>query len=243
MLSQLPVQILVISLDRSIDRRAKVMQEMTKISMPWTFLSAVDGSALKEPPEEYKSRKVRRLLGHDLTPNEIGCYLSHKEAWRCCVKSNLPTLVFEDDFLLAPNFEGIIFELLRNQNLWKFVRLQGLYEVPYQEITSIADAKLVKNMGDAVGATAYILKPEIAESLIKASVDIYEPVDHFLEHYQKHGLEFLAIRPYPVDITKVKSTIDDRSERDSIRGLKKRMRSIARVIDRLCSSSPWFPKH
>jgi glycosyl transferase, family 25 len=243
MSTSLPVQILVISLDRSIDRRVKVTQEMAKISMPWTFLSAVDGSALKKPPEEYKPRKVRRLLGHDLTPNEIGCFLSHKEAWRRCAKSNLTTLVFEDDFLLAPNFEEIICDLLRNQNLWKFVRLQGLYEVPYQEIASIADVKLVKNMGDAVGATAYILKPEIAEGLIQASVDIYEPVDHFLEHYQKHGLEFLAIRPYPVDITKVKSTIDDRSERDSIRGLKKRMRSIARAIDRLCSSSPWFPKY
>jgi len=82
----LPVQILVISLERSIDRRAKVEMEMAKISMPWTFLSAVDGSTLKEPPVEYRSRKVRILLGHDLTSNEIGCYLSHKKAWMSCVE-------------------------------------------------------------------------------------------------------------------------------------------------------------
>lgn len=242
MSSLLPIQILVISLERSIERRARVEKEMAKISLPWTFLSAVDGSALKEAPEEYKSRKVRRLLGHDLTPNEIGCYLSHKEAWRRCVKSNLITLVFEDDFLLSPNFEEIIFELLRNQNLWGFVRLQGLYEVPYKEIITIADAKLVKNLGDAVGATAYILKPEIASALVKASVDIYEPADHFLEHHQKHGLEFLAIRPYPVDIRGVQSTIDDRTERSPLKGVKKHLRSIMRFLDRKFSKDPWFPK-
>lgn len=240
--SPLLIQILIISLERSLDRRAKAAQEMAKVSMPWSFLSAVDGSALKKPPEEYNSRKVRWLLGHDLTPNEIGCYLSHKLAWRSCVANDLPTLVFEDDFVLAPNFQEVITELLHNQSLWNFVRLQGLYEVPFRVVTEISNIKLVKNIGDAVGATAYLLKPDVARRLIQASADIYEPVDHFLEHHHKHGLEFLAIRPYPVDITRAKSTIDDRSEREPIRGLKKRVRSIARFVDRLLSASPWFPK-
>ena len=101
---------------------------------------------------------------------------------------------------------------------------------------------LVKNTGDAVGATAYLLKPQVAKALLDAAENIYEPVDHFLEHHQKHGLEFLAIRPYPVGITKAKSTIDDRDERAPIKGLRKRMRSIARIFDRIFSSKPWFPR-
>jgi len=239
---QLPVQIVIISLERSLDRRAKAIQEMTKVSLPWSFLNAVDGSALRVLPIEYKPHKVRWLLGHDLTSNEIGCYLSHKEAWKLCVKNNIPTLVFEDDFILAPNFQEILIELLRNHPKTDFVRLQGLYEVPFNIITEVAGASLAKNVGDAVGATAYLLKPHIAKRLIEASVEIYEPVDHFLEHYQKHSLEFLAIRPYPVDITKAKSTIDDRSEREPIRGFKRLLRSIARALDRVLSSHPWFPK-
>jgi glycosyl transferase family 25 len=238
----LPIQILVISLERSVDRRAKVTQEMTKISMPWSFLDAVDGSSLKSPPLEYKPRKVRWLLGHDLTPNEIGCYLSHKEAWKRCVEKNVPTLVFEDDFVLVSNFQEIVSGLMLNDQAWDFVRLQGLYEVSFDIVSQVAGANLAKNVGDAVGATAYLLKPEIAKRLIEASAEIYEPVDHFLEHQQKHGLEFLAIRPYPVDITRVKSTIDDRNEREPIRGFKKCLRSIARAVDRLASANPWFPK-
>jgi len=240
--SSLPLQIIVISLRRSLDRRAKVEQELKKVSFPWEFLDAVDGSALSKPPQEYRASKVRRLQGYELTPNEIGCYLSHKEAWKHCVEKDIPTLIFEDDFVLLPEFEHVIQALLSNPEVWSFVRLQGLYEVPYKALASINDVNLVKNIGDAVGATAYLLKPEIAKTLIRESGDIYEPADHFLEHYQKHGLELLAIRPYPVDITRVTSTIDDRNEREPIKGLQKRLRSIARAIDRLTSPNPWFPK-
>lgn len=241
-LPQSSVQIFIISLERSTDRRAKVAQEMATVSMPWSFLNAVDGSALRAPPIEYKPCKVKWLLGYDLTPNEIGCYLSHKEAWKRCVENRLPTLVLEDDFVLATNFQEILTELLSGKHKADFVRLQGLYEVPFEVIAKLSDANLAKNVGDAVGATAYLLKPNVAKRLIEASVEIYEPVDHFLEHYRKHGLEFLAIRPYPVDITKAKSTIDDRAERAPIRGLKKYLRSSARALDRLLSAHPWFPK-
>ena len=237
-----PLQVLVISLRRSVDRREKVEQELKKVSMSWSFLDAVDGSALASPPVEYQPLKVQLLQGYPLTPNEIGCYLSHKEAWKSCVAQNTPTLVFEDDFVLSPEFENVINSLLNDEDAWNFVRLQGLYEVPYQELTPLGGAHLVKNLGDAVGATAYLLKPQVAQVLIDESRDIYEPVDHFLEHRSKHGLEFLAVRPYPVDISRVKSTIDDRSERAPVKGLRKRVRSLARAVDRLCAAKPWFPK-
>ena len=240
--SLLPVQILVISLERSLDRRKKVEQEMQKISLPWGFLDAIDGSKLAEVPVEYKSKKVKRLQGYELTPNEIGCYLSHKKAWQRCVESGIPTLVLEDDYVLSTNFQDILMTTLGEMNQYGYVRLQGLYEVPCQEILTLPGVRLVKNRGDAVGATAYLLRPDIARELIKHSSNIYEPVDHFLEHYQKHGLEFLAIRPYPVDITRAKSTIADRSERAPIKGLQKRIRSLARLVDRLFSKEPWFPK-
>jgi glycosyl transferase family 25 len=240
--NKFPLQILVISLRRSSDRREKVEQEMGKTSLPWSFLDAVDGSALQSPPSEYHPFKVNMLQGYELTPNEIGCYLSHKKAWKSCLEKNIPTLIFEDDFVLSNQFELVIKALLKNSSSWDFVRLQGLYEVSYSEMELIDGFHLVKNRGDAVGATAYLIKPSVAKVLIDASEDIYEPVDHFLEHRKKHGLEFLAIRPYPVDISRVKSTIDDRVERAPVAGLRKRLRSVARAVDRIVSKSPWFPK-
>ena len=237
-----PVQILVISLKRSPDRREKVKQELSKITLPWEFLDAVDGSQMSLLPPQYKPAKVKRLQGYPLTANEIGCYLSHMKAWQRCVDQNLPTLILEDDFTLVADFENHLKTLLENSDRWDLLRLQGLYEVPYNKVSQIGKLVIAKNQGDAVGATGYLVKPEIAQKLIDASHEIYEPVDHFLEHHQKHHMYYLAVRPYLIDIARVKSTIDDRSEREPIKGFAKRMRSMYRAIDRVMSRDPWFPR-
>src|SRR5512143_1509999 len=99
------LQTLIISLLRSPQRREKAQSELAKTALKWSFLDAVDGSKLQGPPPEYHPRKVKRLLGFEMTPNEIGCFLSHKKAWQACVAADVPTLIFEDDFVLLPHFE------------------------------------------------------------------------------------------------------------------------------------------
>jgi glycosyl transferase family 25 len=236
------IQGLVISLAGSDARQQKVKSELNKTNLQWRFLDAVRGSALTSDPKEYKAKKVKSLLGFELTPNELGCFLSHKKAWQECVDSNTPTIIFEDDFCLLPHFEKAIYFLINESTNWDAVRLQGLSDVPQERIEGSGEFSLVKNIGDAVGATAYLLKPSAAQKLIEAASDIYEPLDHFLEHHSKHHLEFLAISPYPVDITGVETTIADRPGRIPIRGWRKMKRSILRALDRQLSKNPWFPK-
>ncbi len=100
------MQILVISLKESIERRQFVSEQFDKAALqyPWQFLDAVRGSALTEAPKEYKVHKTRRLLGYELTPSELGCFLSHKKAWQSCVDSQEIAVILEDDFLLLPQF-------------------------------------------------------------------------------------------------------------------------------------------
>jgi glycosyl transferase family 25 len=238
----LNLQTVVISLLRSPQRREKARSELSKTNLNWSFLDAVDGSQLQSYPPEYQSRKVKRLLGFDLTPNEIGCFLSHKKAWQTCLESNQATLIFEDDFILLPHFEKTLGLLLTEFHDWQLIRLQSLANSSHVTIRTIGDISIVKNLSDEVGATAYILKPEAARILIEQARDIYEPLDHFLEHEQKHGVEMLAVKPYPVDISKAPSTISDRSDRESLRGIRKQMRSLNRLLDRAFAKDPWFPK-
>jgi len=237
------LQTIVISLLRSPQRREKAAAELSKTNLKWSFLDAVDGSKLQSSPPEYKSRKVKRLLGFELTPNEIGCFLSHKHAWQACLKNNQPTLVFEDDFMLLPHFEKTLQLLLTEFHDWQLIRLQALAKTQHDVVKTIGDLSIVKNHEDPLGATAYIVKPEAAKILVEHAKDIYEPLDHFLEHETKHGVPMLAVKPYPVDITKVQSTISDRPEdRKSIRGFAKKMRSLNRLLDRAFAKDPWFPK-
>ena len=228
---------------QSTHRREKVVQEMSKLSLPWTFLDAVDGRKLQYPIPEYTPKKVKRLLGFELTPNEIGCFLSHRQAWSLCVKNDSPTLIFEDDFIVLPHFEKVLDTLLNHANAWNLVRLQAIEKSTPQMIKSFEDFSLVRNDNDPLGATAYILQPNAAKILLEHSLEVYEPLDHFLEHHQKHGVPMLAIQPYPVDITRVESTIADRpDDRKPIKGLNKIMRSIHRKLDRWLSKEPWFPR-
>ena len=234
--------ILVISLPGSTERQERVRAQLSKTQFSWEFLEAVRGAALASPPKEYQPKKVRRLLGFELTPNEIGCFLSHKKAWQRCVAANRPTLIFEDDFQLMPHFENVISYLMAHPERWSAVRLQGLFLVDQELLEDLGKFRIVRNQGDAVGATAYMINSEIAKRLLQASQDLYEPLDHFLEHQSKHGIEFAAIDPYPVDITGAKTTIADRPGRAPIVGYRKSIRSAYRCLDRLFSSDPWFPR-
>jgi glycosyl transferase, family 25 len=226
---------------RSPERRERARNELAKTNLDWQFLDAVDGKLLGNQVPGYDREKVRNLLGFELTPGELGVFLSHKKAWQACVDKNLPTLIFEDDFVLLPHFEKVIDTLLANPQDWDLVRLQALEESPFILKKDFGDIKLVQNQSDALGLTASLVNPKAAKKLLEDARELYEPVDHFLEHYSKHGIRFLAVKPYPCTISEAPTTIY-RPERASIQGWRKRKRSIYRWIDRTFSKNPWFPK-
>jgi glycosyl transferase family 25 len=235
------LQILVISLLRSASRRTKVVQELSRIGHRWDFLDAIDGSTFSPSRNEYDEAKVMRLLGFELTRNEIGCFLSHKKAWWKCVENNCPTLIFEDDFTVKENFSEALDIVSNKFTSWDILRLQGLAESACTEIAGFGKNKIVINHSDPVGATAYIVNPHSAKILLQKSEQIFEPLDHFLEHKRFHGLQVHALIPYPVGVSGEGSTIADRPTRRNVRGYKKIKRSIYRVLDRLSSTNPWFP--
>lgn len=233
---------ILISLKRSEARRKRAISELKKTTLKWEILDGIDGLLLSSNPPEYRERKVSRLLGFPLMPSEIGCFLSHRSAWIRCVEKNCSALILEDDFKLNTNFQEALFTLSTQYLEWDIARLQGLYETTESVIATGPDYKITRNLADPLGATAYIIKPNSALRLIQYSNEIYEPLDHFLEHDKKHHLKIVAFKPYPVRANGMVSTMHDRSIRTPIKGLKKWFRSFYRLIDRLFSSDPWFPK-
>jgi len=226
---------------RSPDRRERTAQELEKTNLQWEFLDAIDGKLLAWPVPEYLPKKVKRLLGFELMAGEIGAFLSHKKAWQACVDQQKPTLIFEDDFILHPQFEKTVDYLLTEYQDWNLVRLQALEDSPYRVIHKAGDMVIAINEIDALGCTAYLVKPEAAQKLIDGARYIYEPIDHYIEHKAVHGLSFLAVKPYPSDISQSPTTVY-RPDRASIRGWRKIKRSLARFADRHFSKHPWFPK-
>lgn len=240
-----PLQIFVITLKDSAARQERVRRELAKTNFQWSFLDAVDGRNLSISRAPYNPKKVKRLLGFELTPKEIGCYLSHMKAWEACVNENIDTLIFEDDFVIGEKFEEIVKFLLSAKLNWDILRFQALCECQDIVLQEFGLFRWVRNVRDPLGATAYLINPTSALQLLRQSEEIFEPLDHYLEHVEKHGLIMSAVKPYPItvtDPTRLTSTITDRPDRKSVRGLRKKMRSIARFLDRIFSSNPYFPK-
>lgn len=237
---ELNIKTLVISLKDAYSRRDKAISSLVTTCLPWEFLDAVDGRKLSAHPPEYNPKKVERLLGFQLTPGEIGCFLSHKKAWQNCLNSNQITLILEDDFLLKPHFMEALDIAINKFHDWDIFRLQALSETPSTELASYGSTQVVKNLRDPLASAGYLIKPSGAEKLLKKSDKIFEPIDHFLEHTKFHQAKIVAIKPYAVDINQLPTTITDRPHRPSVRGWKKIKRSFHRALQRITSRSHWF---
>jgi len=238
-----PLFTILISLKRSESRRFAAVDILSKLSyLDWHILEGIDGLQLHNTPPEYDEAKVTRLLGFPLTSSEIGCFLSHRQAWVQCIEKDQPTLILEDDFSITPNFEQGLSALIHRYQDWDIARLQGLVDTPHSVINSGTDYQIVINNEDPLGATGYVIKPHAAKRLVQNSNEIYEPLDHFLEHHSKHKLKIVALKPYPIKTNGTASTMHDRPARQPINGFYKKWRSLNRAIDRFMNKDPWFPK-
>jgi glycosyl transferase family 25 len=230
------IHAVVISLTRAKERRQTAETQLSS-SVSWEFIDAIDGRKMQFDPIEYNRKRAQRLMGWTLSDGEIGCFLSHREAWRKCLLKNQIILVLEDDFRIKLDLLRAIDFAIENISIWDILRLQGLFEHGNkQTIKQNGEFDIVQNDKNPFGSAAYLIKPETAKILLKFSERFYEPVDDYLENYEMHGLRVHAIKPYPIDITNLASTIDDRlPQKPHVTGFKQINRSFFRIINRIAT--------
>ena len=113
----LTVNIFVISLKRSKDRRILIKKELDDLDMPFSFFNAINGKLLK--PSFQKKMMALRFKAYRNKENlkgkikvrhgEVGCALSHIKIYSYIVKKNIPlTLILEDDSEINENLKKII---------------------------------------------------------------------------------------------------------------------------------------
>jgi glycosyl transferase family 25 len=200
--------IVVISLRSSAERRRHAARQLDAAPFPWSFQDAVNGAALATAPEEYDRRKRLRFFGYEMLPGQIGCFLSHRQAWKQCVERQKLTLILEDDFQFRQGLDEVLPVVCDNLSTFDILRLQGLREDwKYKVLKDHGRNKLVKHDHDPFGSTAYFIKPESARVLLEKSRRFHSPVDDFFGHDWVHRLHVLSILPYPVKPSGEPSTI------------------------------------
>lgn len=190
---RLPV--LLINLDRAVDRCNFMKTQLAAAGLHnVTRISAVDGRTVGRVPE-YRPHEWRSRW--ELTPGELGCFLSHRTAWKQVVASQEVTVILEDDILLCSQFGETIDAVAGRLGGKDLVKLDWL-DMPIRRGALPANdsgVELSSLLQPVPSSAAYVLTPEAAEVLLHRSQAFCDTVDDFIFSQQKHLSLFQLERP------------------------------------------------
>ncbi|WP_309383345.1 glycosyltransferase family 25 protein [Cerasicoccus frondis] len=199
-MSEFP-QVVVINLERAADRRKMMAEHLDAMGIEHRFQAAVDGKLLTpEQKKLYARSKAYLHLNRDLHPNELGCSLSHVEAWRLAAELDGPLIVLEDDIEVHDDFCSMI--EARADWLpadWDVVNFGHDIAKPVN-LKPIAHehgpAKSLCEFEGVVARTgAYMVSPTAARKLLECALPVSRPADDILGDQAYNGLKIYGIVP------------------------------------------------
>ena len=159
------IPVLLINLDRSKDRLNFQKNQLEKLQIPMHRLAAVECSDFTVSEYEMLANKWQRKLRRA----EVGCFLSHKNAWQHVLNTNKPWLILEDDALLSKQVPDIRKVLGHEYSEKDYVNLETRYRRKWlgkKSIDLIPDYQLRRLYQDRNGSAAYVLYPSGARKLL-----------------------------------------------------------------------------
>ena len=198
------MKVFVISLLTASKRRELMSAQLRAAGLEFEFVDGVNGQALSasELARDYDEARTVQVMGRPMTPGEIGCTLSHREAQRRIIAQGLPlALVLEDDALLGNQTMRVLQALASrikaddNQLLllthvgryigWGGQRLTGLHRLyrPYR----------------AFGAHGYLLTQRSARSLYEQLYPLHAVADWWV--YLQQWVELRCVVPYCIGLS------------------------------------------
>ncbi len=193
--------IFVVSLARAKERREKMRERLNALGLQYEIIDAVDGATLN--PAEYahnlRQEKFRRKFGREMTPGEIGCYLSHYRLWERIVAEQIScALVLEDDAFPGDDFAAVVADVVLLDFRWDVVHLAAhrpeLVEVAFRGLAGrgYVFGRFKRRL---VWAHAYLINLAGAKKLLNICREISEPIDHAWGHWWWTGLAFHCVAP------------------------------------------------
>lgn len=172
----------LINLDRSADRLAFIKKRLQFLGIQYTRIVATDGRCLSEA-ERAKFITARPRDGRSWSAGQIGCFMSHVEAWRNIAEGPAPFgLVLEDDIHLSDATPEFVRDPSWIPSDADVVRLESTGQwLLLGRVTAKADNRSVRRVrSTAWGAGAYVLTRNAASRLLAVEPMLHAPVDDFL---------------------------------------------------------------
>ncbi|RYF50286.1 MAG: glycosyltransferase family 25 protein [Cytophagaceae bacterium] len=172
----------LINLDRAPDRLDFISRRLRDLAITYVRIAATDGNVLPET-ERKAFIAARPRDGRSWSNGQIGCFMSHTEAWRDIVESGLAhAVVIEDDvhvsdtarvFLQDASWIPADADIVRLESTGQWLKLaKGGTNFQGRSV------RRVKSTAWATGA--YIITKSAVSKLLATDEKLHSPVDDFL---------------------------------------------------------------
>jgi glycosyl transferase family 25 len=174
------IGIYLINLDRAPERFARMDTLLSALDLPFRRIAAVDGKAILP---QAMSEIVRAAPGHEPTPEQVGCFLSHRLAWEAIACGSARYgLILEDDIVFAKNFAALLPRIPLADGA-DIIRLEGwpgsVWTKPPVKKLDLGYA-LYRLDWDTCGTAAYLISKKCAARLLAAARYYTLPIDNML---------------------------------------------------------------
>lgn len=191
----------VIHLARATQRRRQVETLRASLPMPVHVIDAVDGWAMTPAEIAAICRPALHRPHYPFKPGrgEIGCFVSHRKAWRAIVERGLDAgLIVEDD--VSVDIDGLarIMDLVKaHAGPGDFVRFPHRHGGETGPVVGAGNdgSSLIEPVTPAFGMVMQVVGRDAAQRLLAATETFDRPVDAVLQMRWLHGVRILSARP------------------------------------------------
>jgi glycosyl transferase, family 25 len=166
------LRIYVINLDKDVQRLHWMERQLTAHKLPYLRVAAVNGAEIRSQQDPYSCDPRRSQLG----AAEIGCLLSHVQAWRLITEADEEYgFVLEDDVHVSHDFGDFVRSMCLDPKelcIHKMETEHANVTLTRQPSYTVGNRKAYKLQTNHAGAGAYILNKKTASHLLKY-VDLF----------------------------------------------------------------------
>jgi glycosyl transferase, family 25 len=193
--------ILVINLDRAVERLQRLAARLSELGLAWTRVAAVDGKLLSDEERRLALDETAFRRKHGMTPwpGELGCYLSHVQAMRRFLSSDADAaVILEDDVQPSDSLPAVLDALLAHPQRWDMVKLSAVHSgTPVPVLNLSPGHDLTVMMSQCTGSSAYIVNRRAAQAYVQNLLPMSLPYDHVFDQGWRFRLAVRLVSPPP----------------------------------------------
>lgn len=196
----------IINLPDATERWESAAIELERLCVEYERFPAMDGRTVPGICERHQDRGSFFCWSYDLSPTEIGCFLSHLRLWEHIAEGNPNgAFVFEDDFKADDSLADVI-AAIANEHIRRPVMIKlfdnGEQIDAIHTRTLVGDIELVLPYGVPYTTVAYYVNNVAAQKLARKfrRRKFRRPVDDYLRHRWTTGVRVWVVRPSPVGL-------------------------------------------